>query len=70
MKLTRQISRQVRNTQPSSRSCQSVIIFIELDALQFETEEEGPSYLADLDKVPEFVDEPPTELTEVCNHPI
>ncbi|KAJ8597414.1 hypothetical protein M405DRAFT_756045 [Rhizopogon salebrosus TDB-379] len=36
----------------------------ELDALQLEEEEEGPSYLADLNKVPEFVDEPPTELTE------
>ena len=38
---------------------------IELDALQFEEEEEGPSYLADLNKAPDFVDEPPVEETEV-----
>ncbi len=37
----------------------------ELDALQFEEEEEGTSYLADLNKVPDFVDEPPVELSEV-----
>lgn len=36
----------------------------ELDALQFEEEEEGPSYLADLNKAPDFIDEPPVELTE------
>ncbi|KAF9268189.1 vacuolar protein sorting-associated protein 60 [Marasmius fiardii PR-910] len=34
----------------------------ELDALQLEEEEEGTSYLADLNKVPDFVDEPPVEL--------
>jgi len=36
----------------------------ELDALQFEEEEEGTSYLADLNKVPDFVDDPPVELSE------
>ncbi|KAF9491387.1 vacuolar protein sorting-associated protein 60 [Pleurotus eryngii] len=36
----------------------------ELDALQFEEEEEGTSYLTDLNKVPDFVDEPPVELSE------
>ncbi|KAK1231836.1 Vacuolar protein-sorting-associated protein 60 [Marasmius sp. AFHP31] len=34
----------------------------ELDALQLEEEEEGSSYLADLNKVPDFVDEPPVEV--------
>ena len=37
----------------------------ELDALQLEEEEEGPSYLADLNKAPDFVDEPPVEEAEV-----
>jgi charged multivesicular body protein 5 len=45
-------------------------IVAELDALQFEEEEEGPSYLTDLNKVPEFVDEAPAELAEVCNYAI
>ncbi|KAJ8468474.1 hypothetical protein ONZ45_g7231 [Pleurotus djamor] len=36
----------------------------ELEALQFEEEEEGTSYLADLNQVPDFVDEPPVETTE------
>ncbi|KAG2077203.1 hypothetical protein BDR04DRAFT_1088134 [Suillus decipiens] len=36
----------------------------ELDALQLEEEEEGPSYLSDLNKVPDFVDEPPVEMSE------
>ncbi|KAG1752569.1 Snf7 family [Suillus paluster] len=36
----------------------------ELDALQLEEEEEGPSYLSDLNKVPDFVDELPVELSE------
>lgn len=39
----------------------------ELDALQLEVEEEGPSYLSDLNKVPDFVDEPPVEVTEVSS---
>lgn len=34
----------------------------ELEALALEQEEEGPSYLEDLSKVPDFVDEPPVEL--------
>ncbi len=37
----------------------------ELDALQLEEEEEGASYLADLNKVPDFLDEPPVELADV-----
>jgi len=36
----------------------------ELDALALEGEDEGTSYLADLNKVPDFVDEPPVELNE------
>lgn len=43
--------------------------FIELEALALEQEEEGPSYLEDLSKVPDFVDEPPVELgNEVRRH--
>ena len=38
----------------------------ELDALEMEEEEEGPSYLANLNQVPDFVDEPPVEVTEAC----
>jgi hypothetical protein len=38
-----------------------------LDALALEEEEEGTSYLADLNKVPDFVDEPPVEVGEVSN---
>ncbi|KAJ3887879.1 Snf7 family [Lentinula edodes] len=40
----------------------------ELDALQFEEEEEGTSYLADINKVPDFIDEPPVELSETPAH--
>jgi len=36
----------------------------ELDALALEEEEEGTSYLADLSKAPDFVDEPPVEVSE------
>ncbi|KAK7470410.1 Vacuolar protein-sorting-associated protein 60 [Stygiomarasmius scandens] len=36
----------------------------ELDALQLEEEEEGASYLTDMNKVPDFVDEPPVEVSE------
>ncbi|KAG9317386.1 Snf7 family [Chiua virens] len=36
----------------------------ELDALQFEEEEEGTSYLMDLNKVPDFVDGPLVEESE------
>ncbi|CDO73731.1 hypothetical protein BN946_scf185015.g59 [Trametes cinnabarina] len=36
----------------------------ELDALELDVEEEGPSYLSDLNKAPDFVDEPPVELSE------
>jgi hypothetical protein len=41
------------------------MIIAELDALQLEEEEEGPSYLSDLNKVPDFVDETPVEISEV-----
>jgi len=37
----------------------------ELDALQLEDEEESTSYLADINKVPDFVDEPPVETAEM-----
>jgi len=36
----------------------------ELDALALEEEEEGTSYLADLNKAPDFIDEPPAEVAE------
>jgi len=36
----------------------------ELDALALEDEEESTSYLADLNKAPDFIDEPPVELSE------
>ncbi|KAH6915040.1 vacuolar protein sorting-associated protein 60 [Coprinopsis sp. MPI-PUGE-AT-0042] len=35
----------------------------ELDALELDEEEEGPTYLSDLNKVPDFIDEPPVEDT-------
>ena len=40
-------------------------LLLELDALALEEEEEGPSYLADLNKVPDFVDEAPIEVGTV-----
>ena len=40
----------------------------ELDALALEEDEEGPSYLADLNKVPDFIDEPPVAVGEVCDN--
>ena len=51
-----------------ARSLLVALIFIflpELDALELEAEEEGPSYLSDLNKVPDFVDEAPVEVSEV-----
>ncbi|KAH8993880.1 vacuolar protein sorting-associated protein 60 [Lactarius hatsudake] len=36
----------------------------ELAALEVDDEEEGPSYLADLNKAPDFIDEAPVEMTE------
>lgn len=42
---------------------------LELDALALEEEEEGPSYLADLNKAPDFIDEAPVE-SEVRAFPI
>ena len=35
---------------------------VELDALELDGEEEGASYLADLSKAPDFIDEAPVEL--------
>ena len=67
MRSTKQISRQVRTYVVFHLS--HAIVFVELDALQLD-EEEDISYLKDLNKVPDFVDEPPAEVTEVCNHPI
>ena len=49
-----------------ARSCSnSMGSNAELDALGLEDEEEGTSYLADLNQAPDFVDEAPVELTEV-----
>lgn len=43
-----------------------LILNPELEALALEPpEEEGSSYLADLNKVPDFIDEPPLEVGEV-----
>lgn len=42
----------------------------ELDALELEEDEEGTSYLADLNKAPDFIDEAPTELGEVCDRDV
>jgi len=36
----------------------------ELEALDLDEVEEGPSYLADMNKVPDFIDEPPVEVSE------
>ncbi|KAK0461931.1 vacuolar protein sorting-associated protein 60 [Desarmillaria tabescens] len=40
----------------------------ELDALALEEEEEGTSYLADMNKVPDFIDEPPVEIETPAQH--
>ncbi|TEB30077.1 vacuolar protein sorting-associated protein 60 [Coprinellus micaceus] len=40
----------------------------ELEALALEQEEEGPSYLEDLSKVPDFVDEAPVEIEAPKEH--
>jgi charged multivesicular body protein 5 len=36
-----------------------------LDALELEEEVEGPSYLTDINKVPDYLDEAPMEEKEV-----
>lgn len=36
-----------------------LIMSLELDALALEEEDEGPSYIADLNKAPDFLDEEP-----------
>ena len=41
---------------------------LELDALELDEETEGPSYLADLNKAPDFIDEPPLEVAEVSKN--
>ncbi|KJA29903.1 hypothetical protein HYPSUDRAFT_31935 [Hypholoma sublateritium FD-334 SS-4] len=41
----------------------------ELDALALEEEEEGPSYLADLNKMPDFIDEAPVESGQTTERP-
>ena len=48
---------------------QNAYFSTELDALALEEEEEGISYLADLNKAPDFVDEPPVAVEEVCSFP-
>lgn len=40
----------------------------ELDALELEVEEEGPSYLADLNKVPDYLDEEPVSNVGEVKH--
>lgn len=52
---------------PSTHSNQLIptsLYYIELDALALEEEDEGTSYLADISKAPDFIDEPPVELGE------
>lgn len=38
----------------------------ELDALDLEEDAEGTSYLSDINKVPDYIDEAPVEEKEVC----
>ncbi|KAH8830406.1 vacuolar protein sorting-associated protein 60 [Flagelloscypha sp. PMI_526] len=40
----------------------------ELDALALEEEEEGPSYISDLNKAPDFIDEEPVEVSDKPQH--
>jgi charged multivesicular body protein 5 len=37
----------------------------ELEQLALEVDEEGPTYLADVNRVPDFIDEAPVEASEV-----
>ena len=62
---TRPISKPVRLF-PRYISIHTLIFTTELDALALE-EEESPSYLADLNKAPDFIDEPPAELAELSS---
>ena len=39
---------------------------VELEQLALEAEDEGPSYLSDINKVPDFVDEAPLEEVSVA----
>lgn len=66
MSWTKQTLRPVSPRATSNRvSLETQCRMIELDALALEVEEEGPSYLADLNKAPDFIDEPPVEVTDV-----
>lgn len=38
---------------------------VELEQLALEVDEEGPTYLADVNRVPDFIDEAPVEASEV-----
>lgn len=38
----------------------------ELDALELEEEDGGASYLTDLNKAPDYIDEEPLDIGEVC----
>lgn len=49
------------------RNCELISHSIELEALALEPEEEEASYLTDLNKVPDFIDEPPVEVPEVSS---
>lgn len=42
---------------------------LELDALQLEEDDEAASYLADINKVPDFVDEAPVEEVRLTHAP-
>jgi len=48
-----------------SQFTKSRLIAIELEALAMEPEEEEISYLTDINKVPDFIDDPPVETHEV-----
>ena len=40
----------------------------ELDALELDAEEEGPSYLSNINAVPDFIDEAPVEEVRIAVH--
>jgi charged multivesicular body protein 5 len=68
MSLTRPISKRV--SERGSNSLKYIFVhetMTELEALALEEEEEGPSYLSDLNKVPDFVDNAPVEVPEVSS---
>ncbi len=65
MRSTRQISKRVRPFMLHMQPCSNSRSNAELEALGMDDEEEGTSYLADLNKAPDFLDEAPVEVTEV-----